>query len=523
MGMNDILMLEKINESLFRLTATSDKILKGVSKHLERMVDGAQFNPRYQQGIWNGKISLFDRRTQTIPFGLWLEVITFCKTNHYQYTLKGTTIKELTTSEVFSPKFIEEFEDKIMSKTMPFKLRHYQLDSLAPALKLGKAINLLCTGSGKSVLIHYTMQLLRRTKESERTLVIVPNISLVQQLFANIEHDYQYPAIRDEAYMLYGETKSKEKKLIASNNIDRPFLITTYQSIMRKPDGWFKQWDAVLIDEVHGVNSNAKSLTAISKKCYNAKYKLGYTGTLGLAELDKLTVLGYVGPVTYIIKNKQLMDLGFLSKIDIKRYIVRYKDEEFHAGIKGLSYVAEVKQIEENLDRLKVYDSIFDTVEPGQNVLILVKHIKHLDKLQEYFNTEERYKGYEVNRIDGKVKGTKREEIRQGVINSDIMTNTILLSNYACFSTGSNIPNLHHVVFGASAKGFIVVMQSLGRGLRLAENKDNLILHDIIDDFSTVQGTGRRIHKNALYKHGEARLKYYTDESFECDTIDLEL
>ena len=46
MGMNDILMLEKINESLFRLTATSDKILKGVSKHLERMVDGAQFNPR---------------------------------------------------------------------------------------------------------------------------------------------------------------------------------------------------------------------------------------------------------------------------------------------------------------------------------------------------------------------------------------------------------------------------------------------------------------------------------------------
>jgi superfamily II DNA or RNA helicase len=523
MGMNDILMLEKINESIFRLTATNNKILKGVSKHLERVVEGAQFNPRYQQGTWNGKISLLDRRTQTIPFGLWLEVITFCKTNNYQYTIKGTDVTELTTSDVFSAKFIQHFEDKIMSKTMPFKLRPYQIDSLAPALKLGKAINLLCTGSGKSVLIHYTMQLLRRTKEAERTLVIVPNISLVQQLFANIEDDYNYKAIKDEAYMLYGETKNKEKQLINSNSIDKPFLITTYQSIMRKNDSWFKQWDAVLIDEVHGVNSNAKSLTAISKKCYNAKYKLGYTGTLGLAELDKLTVLGYVGPVTYIIKNKQLMDLGFLSKIDIKRYIVRYKDEEFHAGIKGLSYVAEVKQIEDNMDRLGTYKSIFSHVKDGQNVLILVKHIKHLDKLQEYFETHPDYDGYEVNRIDGRVKGTKREEIRQSVIKSDDMTNTILLSNYACFSTGSNIPNLHHVVFGASAKGFIVVMQSLGRGLRLAENKESLMLHDVIDDFSTIQGTGRRVKKNALYKHGEARLKYYTGEGFECEDIDLEL
>jgi hypothetical protein len=413
--MNNIVGLKKINESLIQLSCSDNKILRRISKHLEVFIEGAQYSPRYQTGIWDGKISFLDRRSMCIPFGLWLKVITFLVENQIQYVLTGTSIQELTSNHIFTDEFISEFEDKVMMKTMPFKIRDYQMGALRAALKNKKSISLLCTGAGKSLLIHYTMQLLHRTGEAKKIMVVVPNISLVGQLYNNIRDDYNYAPIVDDAYLLYGETSKEDKKAIESEHgIDRPFLITTYQSIIRKNDAWFEQFDALLIDEVHGVSSSGKSLQGISKKCFNAKYKLGYTGTLGENDADIMTTLGYVGPVTYTVKNKQLIDLGFLSAIDIKNYIVRY-GEEFTAETKGLSYAAEVSKIEGNPDRNKIFKHIIDDLPVKENVLILAKHIKHMNEIEEYL-TNIYNDTYIIHRIDGSVAGSTREEIREIVI-----------------------------------------------------------------------------------------------------------
>ena len=448
--------------------------------------------------------------------------------------------------------------------------------------------------SGKSVLIHYTMQLLHRTGEAKKIMVVVPNISLVGQLYNNIRDDYNYAPIVDDAYLLYGETSKEDKKAIESEHgIDRPFLITTYQSIIRKNDAWFEQFDALLIDEVHGVSSSGKSLQGISKKCFNAKYKLGYTGTLGENDADIMTTLGYVGPVTYTVKNKQLIDLGFLSAIGIKNYIVRY-GEEFTAETKGLSYAAEVSKIEGNPDRNKIFKHIIDDLPVKENVLILAKHIKHMNEIEEYL-TNIYNDTYIIHRIDGSVAGSTREEIREIVIaNSgkcvsfdfekfqveineiskitledesiklakditiddhinmkvlqkqykhliknkltgvkinllsiDYIDNShkdhLIISSFQVFAVGVNIPNLHHIIFAASYKGRIRVLQALGRGLRKALGKFRMTLHDVCDDTSDIQGTGRRVNKNALRKHYEHRLEHYRGEEFEWVEIDVNI
>jgi superfamily II DNA or RNA helicase len=513
-------VLKKLNESFFQVVSDDRKVLKSIYKCLEVFIEGSQFSPRYQQGIWDGKISFLDRRNNFFPFGLWLKVIEHLKKEKIEYEIQGTTIKELTTNSFFDPKFIQDFEDKVMQKTMPFRMREYQMQALIKSLQVKKAIALMCTGSGKSALIHYTMQILKRTQEAKKILVVVPNISLVTQLFSNIRDDYNFPKIEEQAYLLYGGTPNKEKQKIKSNDMDRPFLITTYQSIMRLPAKWFQQFDALLIDEVHGVSSSAASLKKISQYCINAKYKLGYTGTLGDNEADKLTTIGYVGPVCYTLKSKTLIDLGFLSTIEIKNYFLRYP-EEFSAEVKGLSYQAEVAKINKYEPRNKIFKYIIDEIPEGENVLVLARFINHIDMLEEYF--KENFPDATIHRIDGGVDGEVREEIRLDITNSDDKTTHILLASYATVAVGVNIPNLHHIVFAASSKGKIKVLQAIGRGLRKAKGKSNMILHDIIDDMCDRYSTGRRYKKNKVYKHFEKRKEYYEKEGFEQVDIEIDL
>jgi len=97
----------------------------------------------------------------------------------------------------------------------------------------------------------------------------------------------------------------------------------------------------------------------------------------------------------------------------------------------------------------------------------------------------------------------------------------LIISNFATFAVGVNIPNLHHIIFGASYKGRIKVLQALGRGLRKALGKFRMTLHDVCDDTSDIQGTGRRVNKNALRKHYEHRLEHYKGEEFEWEEIEV--
>ena len=56
------------------------------------------------------------------------------------------------------------------------------------------------------------------------------------------------------------------------------------------------------------------------------------------------------------------------------------------------------------------------------------------------------------------------------------------MASYGTFSTGINIRNLHNVIFASYTKSKIRVLQSLGRGLRLGDNKAKATLYDLADD-----------------------------------------
>jgi superfamily II DNA or RNA helicase len=107
--------------------------------------------------------------------------------------------------------------------------------------------------------------------------------------------------------------------------------------------------------------------------------------------------------------------------------------------------------------------------------------------------------------VYGNVEGEEREEIRNFVNNND---SSIIVASYKTFSTGINIPNLHNVIFASPSKSRIRVLQSIGRTLRLSEDKQNATLYDIADDLSW------KSYQNHTIKHLAERIRMYNDEKF---------
>jgi superfamily II DNA or RNA helicase len=93
----------------------------------------------------------------------------------------------------------------------------------------------------------------------------------------------------------------------------------------------------------------------------------------------------------------------------------------------------------------------------------------------------------------------------------------IIVASYGTFSTGVNIRNLHNIIFASPSKSRIRNLQSIGRGLRKGDNKEEAVLFDIADDF--------RIGKfvNYTLKHFIERVKIYDDEKFNYKFYNIEL
>jgi superfamily II DNA or RNA helicase len=87
-------------------------------------------------------------------------------------------------------------------------------------------------------------------------------------------------------------------------------------------------------------------------------------------------------------------------------------------------------------------------------------------------------------------------------------TNAIVVASSGTFSRGTNIRNLHNIIFASPSKSRIRVLQSIGRGLRKSEGKDIATLYDISDDFRYNNKS------NFTLKHFVERVKIYTEEKF---------
>ncbi len=476
--------LEYVNATQIRVRADPHIIME-LSDKFTFYVEGYKWHPKVRAGWWDGRLSLLNKLTGICNSGLAQRIKKYCDSQDYTFDF----CDELAYSDISE----HELRTFIATLNIPskFEVREYQFKSILKCLRSNRRTLVSPTSSGKSLMIYIMLMWYLRQGIVDKGLIIVPTISLVNQMNGDFI-DYGYT----------GVTHLSTDGLNKSNDIPAELVITTWQSLetgkTKRQKDWYEQFGVVVGDECH--NFKAVSLVSIMSKMESCKYRFGTTGTLPPDTLNTFNIEGLFGPQYKAVTTVQLMDQGYVSKLKIKCIVLKYP-EEVRKAIRGKTYQEEIDFIANHEGRLKFIKNL--TLSLKGNKLVFFKVIDHGKRLYDALTADN---PHNVFYVDGGVSGDRREEIRKAVEEEH---NCTLLGSLGTMSTGVNLKRLHHMIAASPSKSKIKVLQSIGRMLRQHETKDEAVLYDIIDDLSV----GKR--QNYTLTHFIERTKIYDAEGFD--------
>ena len=490
---SNLIIIEKKNEVYITVDCESD-IQREISEFFTFYVPGYKFMPAFRTRMWDGKIRLFSQKTKEIYFGLYPYIKAFAEERGYNIV----AAKDVEIDNKVDKDVVTKFSNSLGQK---FEARDYQIDAIYHSLKRNRALLVSPTASGKSFIIYSLIRYyshLIKNDTNNRTLLIVPTTSLVEQMYTDFE-SYGWN-VKKYCHRLYSGY---------SNQTDKKVLISTWQSLYKLPREYLKQFGCVFGDEAHLFKS--KSLTEIMTKLVDCKYRIGLTGTLDGAHTHKLVLEGLFGAVNKVTTTKKLMDKKQLSNLAVRCLILKHSDANCKMISNG-KYQDEIDYLVSSNARNNFIRNLALKIKGNTLVLfqLVEKHGKDLFKSIE----DKAEKDRKVFYIYGGVETEEREKARAIVENE---TNAIIVASYGTFSTGINIKNLHNIIFASPSKSRIRNLQSIGRGLRLGDNKVNATLYDIADDLQY------KSKENFTLKHFQERINIYNEEEFDYEIHNINL
>ena len=481
------LTIDKVNE-VYLGVKCERHVAQELSEFFTFFVPGHQFVPAFRNRIWDGKIRLFDLRSNQLYIGLLDYLVEFCKERDYAYS------HDFVEDE-FSLYHAKKF---ISTLGLPFEVHEHQINAFVHAMQSRRAMLISPTASGKSLIIYMIVRQLFDYQQL-KGLIIVPTTSLVEQLSKDFS-DYGWDSDKNVHKIYQGKDK----------HTDLPVTISTWQSLYKMTPDYFEQFDYVIGDEAHLFK--AQSLTSILTACTNTKYRIGLTGTLDGTKTHKLVLEGLFGPVEKVITTKEMIDKKIASSFEIKCLILKHPEDACEK-MKKSEYKDEIEYLISNEQRNKFIKNL--AVSLGNNTLILYQMVdKHGKILYNMIRNTEKIGDRKVFFVHGGVDATDREEIRRIM---EIENDAIVVASYGTFSTGINIRNLHNIIFASPSKSRVRNLQSIGRGLRNSDGKEQATLYDIADDLRIGK------HMNFTLRHFVERVKIYTEEKFPFKTYKIGL
>ena len=219
----------------------------------------------------------------------------------------------------------------------------------------------------------------------------------------------------------------------------------------------------------------------------NAPIRWGLTGTMPEEDGDKVGVVACIGPLLGKINTKELQDLGILAQLHINIWQIQDLGESAFSN-----YQAELKWLTTSLPRLKFLAKEIATISETGNTLILVDRVQTGEMLQSLIP--------DSIFVSGKMKSKDRKAEYKEVQEVD---GKVIIATYGVASTGINIVRIFNLVLFEAGKSFVRVIQSIGRGIRVAPDKDFVNVYDVCSN--------SKFSKRHLTK----RKKFYTEAEFK--------
>jgi superfamily II DNA or RNA helicase len=246
---------------------------------------------------------------------------------------------------------------------------------------------------------------------------------------------------------------------------------------------------AVIVDETHQAKADAlKEL--LSGPFGQVPIRWGLTGTIPKEDYARQSIFCMLGPVVGQLSASELQEAGHLAQCHVN--IVQLQDHKEYND-----YQSELKYLVTTTERLAFIARLIDRIKDGGNTLILVDRIETGKILQAELSTlfSLLSDAPDVAFVSGSTKATERKEEYDEIATA---TNKIIIATYGVAAVGINIPRIFNLVLIEPGKSFVRVIQSIGRGIRKAEDKDHVEIWDIT---STCKFAKRHLTKRkAFYK-----------------------
>jgi superfamily II DNA or RNA helicase len=469
-----IIIQDEVN---IKLEGLPVEIRRKISNRLKFEVPYARYMPQYKLGRWDGKVAFFG--IGGTGYVNHLDIIQqVLLENNVEIT---DIVDERMPVDLNFDIITEEFWGDTCwpkghpAEGEPIRLRDYQVEVINNFLQNPQALQEVATGAGKTII---TATLSKITETYGRSLVVVPNKSLVTQT----EEDYINCGLDVGVY--FGDRKE----------LGKTHTICTWQSLnildKKHKDGsavlslaeFLEGVSTIIVDEVHQAKAEVlKNL--LTRNLRNAPIRWGLTGTVPKEKFEFESIHASLGPVIGQVSAKELQDKGVLSNCHVN--VVQLIDTVEHRD-----YQSELKYLVTNKERIDYLASLLNRVKESGNTLILVDRISAGEMLQELIPGSTFVKG------DVKLKDRKEayDEINEG-------TNHVVIATYGVAAVGINIPRIFNLVLIEPGKSFVRVIQSIGRGVRKAKDKDFVQIWDLT---STCKFAKRHLtQRKKFYKEAE--------------------
>jgi superfamily II DNA or RNA helicase len=342
-------------------------------------------------------------------------------------------------------------------------LRDYQVEIVNNFLANPQSLQEIATGAGKTLI---TATLSSSVEPYGRSIVIVPNKDLVKQT----EADYINLGLDVGVY--FGERKEWGKThTICTWQSLNVLLKNTLDGTAECTIGEFIEGVVlVMVDEVHQAKADVlkELLTTVFARI---PLRWGLTGTIPKEAFDQLTILCTLGPVIGQLTARELQERGVLANCHVN--IVQMVDySEFK------EYKTELKYLVETPERVAAIARLVDSIKDSGNTLILVDRIATGKFLQAELSTLFSLLSDkpDVTFVSGTTKSNDRKSEYDEVATA---TNKVIIATYGVAAVGINIPRIFNLVLVEPGRSFVRVIQSIGRGIRKAEDKDFVQIWDI--------------------------------------------
>jgi len=442
-------------------------------------VPGARYQPAVRLGRWDGKVSYFSLGGSSY-INLLPEIIPILDGDGYDIEL--VDLRAYNNTIVFDTIAEDTFAHKSWpvghtQAGQPVLLRDYQVEIINNFLANPQSVQEVATGAGKTLM---TAALSLMAERYGKSVVIVPNKDLVRQT----EADYRNLGLDVGVY--FGDRKE----------VGRTHTICTWQSLnvllknsegrnsedepsshrlLRDPtdyiiDDLVDGVALVMVDEVHMAKADALK-TLLTGVFAQVPIRWGFTGTIPKEDYAAVSIYCSLGNVVGRLSASTLQDAGHLAQCHVN--IVQLLD-----GVEYRDYQSELKYLVTNTERLSYLARLIEKIKEGGNTLILVDRIETGKILQAELSTLFSLLSDkpDVVFVNGGTKATSRKEEYDEFATA---TNKVFLATYGVAAVGLNIPRIFNLVLLEPGKSFVRVIQSIGRGIRKAEDKDHVEIWDI--------------------------------------------